>query len=74
MSRPEALSGLVLFGLARLENRPTCRTWAVRQARWPVEAWHGSVARRPYELVLYRAVPSTGPCWVGPGQPVAHLS
>ena len=38
MGRPEGLLGLVPFGSARHENRPTGRAWAVRQARWPVEA------------------------------------
>ena len=41
MGRPEALLGLVPFGPARHENRPTGRAWAVRQARWPVEARPG---------------------------------
>jgi len=39
MGRSEGLLGLVLFGLGRLENQPTSHAWAIRQARWPVEAW-----------------------------------
>ena len=61
MGRPEGLLGLVLFGLAGPKIRPTCRSWAVRQAQWPVEAWpgwHGGLWRHgPVACGLYRPVP-----------------
>ena len=64
MGRPEALLGLVLFGPARHENRPTGHAWAVRQARWPMEA-------RPGGKRAIRARALSGR--VGPGRPVDHL-
>ena len=38
MGWPKVLLGLVLFRPVRHENQPTGRAWAVRQARWPMEA------------------------------------
>ncbi|XP_021312672.1 uncharacterized protein LOC8082488 [Sorghum bicolor] len=68
MGRPEALLGLVPFGPARHENRPTGRAWAVRQARWPVETRPGGTqairARvgpcRSGQLLIFTPSPSSG--------------
>jgi len=56
------------FWLTRPENRPMGRAWAVRQARWPVEAQPGDT--RTIRPVLYLAVPTRcsylGPAEVAP--------
>jgi len=64
MGRPKALLGLVLFGPARHENRPTGRAWAARQARWPMEARPGGT-----RAIRARALS----CRAEPGRPVDHL-
>ena len=58
MGQPEALLGLVLFGSARPENRPTGCAWAVRQTRWPMEARPGGTWAIRARALSSRAVPA----------------